>query len=265
MSQSLVTRLSSHVFTVTSALGGDSFGTVSELWVHVPTLSCAVSFPLFRVLKGLQDSRVRRYVCLKVSLLGVMVLRLREPNLTLFTSKGDPGVGAQGPPGPIGPPGPKVSRCPIPRGGGSGQVGGRGHSGGRGPSGTTPPFAVRVPGRLGPFWPLRCSWYRRLPRPARPSGRDGSARPQRRAGKGAGGGVRRLGGSGASEAASGRGEDGPGPASGLQVSGGRGGRRLPSHLCLSCLVFLAGSGRPPRARGSPGPPGATWTTRVSGE
>ena len=125
----MVTRLSSHVFAITSPLSRDSFGAVSKLWVHVPTLSRAVYFALFRVLKGLQDSGVRRYVCPKVSLLGVMVLGLHEPNLTPFTSKGDPGVGVQGPPGPIGPPGPKVSRCPIPGGEGSGQVGGRAHSG----------------------------------------------------------------------------------------------------------------------------------------
>lgn len=100
---------------------------MSKLWMHVPILSSAVYFDFvllllfFRVLKGLQDSRVKRYVCPKVSLLGVMVLRFPEPDLTLFTLKGDPGVGVQGSPGPTGPPGLKVSCRPILIGGSNGQ------------------------------------------------------------------------------------------------------------------------------------------------
>lgn len=150
-----------------------------------------LSFFFFRVLKGLQDSRVRRYVCPSW---GVMILRLPEPDLTPFTSQGDPGVGVQGPPGPVGPPGLKVSRCPPPQwwgrwAGGPWRWEGEGVLGlvlGRGPAGTTPPFAVSVPGRLGSAWSPGSSWYCRVPWSARPSRRSGSARPQRRTGKGAG-------------------------------------------------------------------------------
>lgn len=224
-------------------------------------LSSAVYFAFSRDLKGLQDSRVKRYVCPRMSLLGVMVLRLPEPNLTPFTSQGDPGVGVQGPPGPIGPLGPKVS------GGGSGQGDpwrweGEGILGpvpGRGPAGTPPPFALCVPGRRGPPRPCWCAWYCRLPWPTRPSRRDGPPGPQRRAGN-AGSGTWRSGGVGTSAPCSGRGEGCPG----LRGLGSRAGS-FPSHLCLSCPVFLAGSGRPLRERGSPGSLGATWTARVSGE
>lgn len=57
---------------ITSALTWEYFETMSKLWVHVLTLSSAVFFLFFffRVLKVLQDSRVLRYVCPKVSLLG---------------------------------------------------------------------------------------------------------------------------------------------------------------------------------------------------
>lgn len=51
---------------------------------------------------------------------------------------------------------------------------------------------------------------------------------------------------------------------GLPVLGDRGRGEFPS-LYLSYLIFLLGSGRPPRERGSSRSLGATWTTRVSGE
>jgi hypothetical protein len=65
---------------------------MAEFCVHVPILANAVyllffSF-FFRVKKGLQDSKVTRYIYLEGFLRGVMVLGLPEPDMIPLSLKG---------------------------------------------------------------------------------------------------------------------------------------------------------------------------------